>query len=228
MAWDGDSEWVDAIIKAIENIELDLGANRAHRIGIQKWMKKNEPGLWSSQKFPDKTIQSYLQQEHFGFKSVYGKEERRGYYTLLDFSLPSAPTIPPPAAPGSNTGHPAELIVGDFIQRAGWNVSYVSRTNCGYDLEAKRMNTAGVEETRHVEVKSSIGKCTPELTENEWDTAKRVGSTYWLAIVPNFSAGGPSTIYWIQDPFNTVKPVPHSTKRYRINSKAWKPHSKGF
>jgi hypothetical protein len=225
----GSSKWADAIIKAIEDIELDLGANRAHRLEIHDWMKKNKSRLWGSQKHPDKTIQAYLQQEHYGFKSVFGKEARKGYYTLLDSQLHPAP-ISPPTAPGSNTGHSAEMRVGEFLKNAGWVVSWVARMSYGYDLEAVRTTTTGAMETRRIEVKSSLGRCNPVFTQNEWVMAEEFGSEYWLAIVPNFSSTSKvaPTIHWIQDPFKNLKPKQSSIKQYRINSADWKSCSGGF
>ena len=223
----GPSKWAVPIGKAIDDIESRLGKDRANRKEIHNWLVANEPAIWSSVKDPKNVVQSYLQNESFGFKSVYGKEEKRGFYTLLDLSPPPAPTLPPPAPPGSNTGYPAEIIVGDFIEDAGWDVSYVARTNCGYDLMAKR-TIAGAIETRVVEVKSSIGMCNPVLTENEWDAAKQFGQEYWLAIVPNFSPKVTPTIYWIRDPFKRVKAIPNTTKTFRINKTSWTPNIRGF
>lgn len=73
---------------------------------------------------------------------------------------------PPPA---SNTGWDAERFVFSLLQQNVWMVHDVSRQQLGYDLLAKRGK-----ETIYVEVKSSVGFCTPAFTSREWQQAEIV------------------------------------------------------
>jgi len=229
------SKWVGPIAEAIIDIESSLGI--AHRNDIFRWLAKNKSAIWGSVRKPHETVQSYIQMPKYGFVSVFGKDAGKGFYTYnsaapsaaLVSTTPPSPPLPPPGAPGSNSGYSAEIQVGDFMASYGWTVSYVARTNCGYDLEATR-TSGGITETRCVEVKSSIGTCNSAiLTQNEWTIANELGSDYWLAIVENFdSTVTTPTIYWIKDPSRAVPSTTSTATTYRINRGDWAPVATGF
>lgn len=102
--------------------------------------------------------------------------------------------VPPPAV---NTGWECEQYVAAALRNIGWTVYDVSRQHLGYDLLAQRGR-----ETRYLDVKSSLGLCTPTLTTREWQQAKTHGLAYVLAIVENFNPKEQATVYWVVDPTN--------------------------
>ena len=81
----------------------------------------------------------------------------------------------------------------------------------GYDLEAKQ--NARV---LRVEVKSSIGLCTPELTEEEWNAAQRYGDNFILAVVDYYGSAG-QRLRYIRNPAANVVPVARQVWVYRIS-----------
>jgi hypothetical protein len=81
------------------------------------------------------------------------------------------------------------------LENDGWIVLDVSRFGVGYDMRAHKAGT-----TRHVEVKSSAGRCSPLLTPNELSEARRLRDAYVLAVVENFDPAQPVSVLWIQDP----------------------------
>ena len=97
--------------------------------------------------------------------------------------------------PGSNTGWGAQQYVMEVLRNNGWTVYDVSQQRCGYDLLAEKNK-----KRKYIEVKSSLGSCSPTLTEREWQKAKEYGSDYWLAIIENFKAESQNPIYWILNP----------------------------
>lgn len=99
---------------------------------------------------------------------------------------------PPPLV---NNGWEAEQYVAATLAQAGWNTHVVSRQQLGYDIFAQRGS-----QRRYVEVKSSLGLCSPSLTAREWQQATHYGSRYVLAILENFTPTGVNSIHWIPDP----------------------------
>ncbi len=53
------------------------------------------------------------------------------------------------------------------LGEAGWTVHNVSRQQLGYDLYAQRGT-----QVRYIDVKSSLGYCTPSMTSREWQQAQ--------------------------------------------------------
>ena len=107
-----------------------------------------------------------------------------------------APTTQVPPSPrNANTGWEAEQYVTAALVAGGWTVHDVSRQQVGYDLLAQRGR-----ETRFVEVKSSLGYCTPTMTELEWRIATFHAAHYVLAVLEDFNPTGQNHIYWIPDP----------------------------
>ncbi|MEO3475888.1 DUF3883 domain-containing protein [Roseomonas sp. CAU 1739] len=109
---------------------------------------------------------------------------------------PVVPVAAPPTAPPAG-GHwwDAEQAVRKVLEDDGWIVLDVSRFGVGYDMRAHKAGT-----TRHVEVKSSAGRCAPLLTQNEYNEAKRLRQEYVLAVVENFDPVQPVSVWWVQDP----------------------------
>ncbi|MGO7592117.1 DUF3883 domain-containing protein [Rhizobium leguminosarum] len=133
--------------------------------------------------------------------------------------LPELPqTINPPAG-----GHwwSAERGVADFLKGEGWSVKDATKTSIGYDFHVK--SDDGTVEY-FVEVKSSAGSCTPTLTQNELDAARKAGERYVLAVVEHYDPEKPLKVYWVRDPASldiaersfTVHAIRRSSWRKRI------------
>jgi hypothetical protein len=119
------------------------------------------------------------------------------------------PTLPP--AREINDGVGAELAVAADLDRCGWRVFYRgNQRSVGYDLEAQRET-----QTLRVEVKSSIGFTTPELTETEWVEAQRFGDEYILAIV-DFYGSNAQSLWYVRNPALMTTPVEMAATIYRL------------
>jgi len=123
-------------------------------------------------------------------------------------------TIAPP--PGINNGWEAEQYVAMALAAAGWTVYGVSRQQVGYDIFAQR----GLQK-RYVEVKSSLGLCSPSLTAREWQQAAHYRGNYILAVLENFNPTTPNFIYWVRDPVNTCVSVQQASINYAIPRSSW-------
>ncbi len=133
-----------------------------------------------------------------------------------------APTLSgtPAPPPGVNTGWEAEQFVMSALIQAQCTVFNVSRQRLGYDLLIKRG-----QRTWYVDVKSSLGYCSPSLTQREWEQARAHGDAYVLAIIENFNPVASNTIYWIPDPFGTCTARESSTVSYGIARTSWVVHA---
>lgn len=123
----------------------------------------------------------------------------------------AAPLPVEPEAVFLNSGVGAELAVARDLANHGWTVGYWgSRRGAGYDLEAKRADAH-----LRVEVKSSVGFCTPELTEEEWNAAQEYAEDFVLAVVDFF--GSPDQrIHYLRNPAANVTPAERSVVIYRV------------
>lgn len=121
--------------------------------------------------------------------------------------------VPPPAA---NTGYDAEQYVAAALVADGWTVHVVTRQQIGYDIYATKRR-----QIRYVEVKSSLGYCSPSLTAREWHQAQAHQGNYILAIIENFNPLGDNTIYWIPDPANVCIATPQTTISHSIARGSW-------
>ena len=93
----------------------------------------------------------------------------------------------------------------------GWTVVYRgNQRGFGYDLEATR--EAAV--TR-IEVKSSYGFTTPELTQAEWEAAQLYGDEYILAVV-DFYGGDQQVCWYLRNPAACVVPVEVAQVAFRL------------
>jgi hypothetical protein len=116
----------------------------------------------------------------------------------------------------ANTGWEAEQYVATALSAAGWTAVHdVSRQQVGYDLLAQRGR-----ETRFIEVKSSLGYCTPTLTELEWRTASAHPTRYVLAVLENFNPTGTNEIFWIPNPAS-LGSSPYTTLQHSVARTSW-------
>lgn len=126
--------------------------------------------------------------------------------------LSGTPT-PPPAV---NNGWEAEQFVASALQSSGWTVHDVSRQQLGYDIFAQRGRTI-----RYIEVKSSLGLCSPSLTAREWQMARSHTDSYVLAVVENFNPLDQNTVYWIPDPATCCRSNPQTSISHSIPRGSW-------
>ena len=121
--------------------------------------------------------------------------------------------LPPDPEPAIlNNGVGAELSVARDLQSHGWEISYVANImSLGYDLRASKSG-----EILKVEVKSSVGSCTPELTNTEWLAAQEHGETYVLAVVSFYGSEG-QEISYIRNPAANLVPAERETVTYRFS-----------
>ncbi len=142
--------------------------------------------------------------------------------TLPPASPPiTIPTVPilsgtPTPPPSLNSGWEAEQYVEAALTSSGWVAHGVARQQLGYDIFA----TKG-QRKLYIEVKSSLGSCSPSLTSREWQLAKHYSSKYVLAIVENFNPVSQNTIFWIPDPANCCISVEKSTVSFRVSRNSW-------
>ena len=80
----------------------------------------------------------------------------------------------------------------------------------GHDLLADQGGN-----TLRVEVKSSVGLCSPILTEAEWAAAQMHGEGYVLAVVDFYGSPG-QRISYVRNPAANVIPATKQETTYRI------------
>jgi hypothetical protein len=89
----------------------------------------------------------------------------------------------------------------EFEQARGWTVQSVEKENRGFDLISHRTSIEDpliASEIRFIEVKGRAGVGEVALTSNEYRTAERLRSDYWLYVV--YDCGENPTIHTIKDP----------------------------
>ena len=126
--------------------------------------------------------------------------------------LGGTPTPPP----NTNNGWDAEQYVASALTAAGWTAHVVSRQQLGYDIFAQR----GIQK-RYIEVKSSLGLCSPSLTAREWQQASYHTNSYVLAIIENFNATAQNVVYWVRDPANRCSATRQTTISHGIARASW-------
>lgn len=110
-----------------------------------------------------------------------------------------------------NSGLEAELAVASEMIDQGWAVKYTGdQPLLGYDLRAQKDDFV-----LHIEVKSSIGFTTPELTSSEWAAAKAYSDSYVIAIV-DFVGGDRQTIWYVRDPAESIEPNLRVVESFRL------------
>jgi len=133
--------------------------------------------------------------------------------TRLMVPILSSTPVPPPAV---LSGWPAEEYAREALVTAHWTVYNVSRQQVGYDLLAQKGRR-----TVYVEVKSSLGYCTPRFTEREWQMAAHHGQDYVLAVVENYNPSGTNGIFWIPNPAATLTANPSLVRQFSVSRTAW-------
>lgn len=139
----------------------------------------------------------------------------------------SAPIAPPPVGhpvlggtptppPNTNNGWDAEQYVAAALTADGWTAHIVSRQQLGYDIFVQRGT-----QKRYIEVKSSLGLCSPSLTAREWQQASYHANSYVLAIVENFNPTSQNVVYWVRDPANRCSATPQTTISHGIARASW-------
>ncbi len=94
-----------------------------------------------------------------------------------------------------NTGIGAERAVAEQLVELGWHVLYRgNQPGTGYDLEALKEG-----QTLRVEVKSSVGFTTPQLTESEWTAAQFFADEFVLGVV-DFYGSQNQSIWYVRNP----------------------------
>ena len=161
---------------------------------------------WPTETVPDSTLTPYDE-------TGEGQDDS----TTAPDELPSpnltGNQVPPPTL---NSGWEAEQYVHSALQADGWDPYDVSRQCLGYDIFAQKGRRK-----LFVEVKSSLGACSPTLTSREWQQAKQHENYYVLAIIENFNHTGENTIYWIQDPANSCHSTTNKTISHGIPRSSW-------
>lgn len=103
-------------------------------------------------------------------------------------------TISPPP-PTTSGWWNAQQAVRLTLEAAGWTVRDTSAQKGGCDFLITKGST-----TKVVEVKSSIGRCSPTLTRTEHSRAKQMGKDFILAIVEDYDPLKPAQIQWVENP----------------------------
>jgi hypothetical protein len=89
----------------------------------------------------------------------------------------------------------------EYEQARGWTVQSVEKENRGFDLISHRTSVEDpliASEIRFIEVKGRAGVGEVALTSNEYKTAERLRSDYWLYVV--YDCGNEPVIHPIKDP----------------------------
>lgn len=145
--------------------------------------------------------------------STHARATRRTRTHNIPSPVLSGTQAPPPVA---NTGWEAEQFVADALRADGWTVYDLTRQKVGYDLLIQRGR-----QTKYVDVKSSMGLCSPVLTAREWQQAQTHEVDYLLAIIENFNPISMNTIYWVSDPTNVCQAGISTTIQYGIPRSSW-------
>jgi hypothetical protein len=145
------------------------------------------------------------------------RSEPRGPRGPIDpDSLPAAAAgrSQPPAG-----GHwwSAEQAVETYLRDSGWHVVNRTRQLVGFDLEIRRPNA---QRSYFIEVKSSVGPCSPVMTRNEFEAAKRHPKRYILAVVENFELDGDVSILWVRNPAALVAGA-RTVQQFPIPRSVW-------
>ena len=98
-----------------------------------------------------------------------------------------------------------------YEQAQGRRPEDVAAENLGYDVRS----TAPDGTLRYIEVKARAGVGQVSLTQNEWFTAQRMGTDFYLYVVLN-AAGPHPQLYIIRDPASTVQPEAYHEVRYLV------------
>jgi SNF2 family DNA or RNA helicase len=108
----------------------------------------------------------------------------------------------------------------EYEKARGWTVHSVEKENRGFDLISHRTSVEDpliASEIRFIEVKGRSGVGEIALTSNEYKTAERLRSDYWLYVV--YDCGDKPTIYPIKDPVRLGWEPLVKIEHYHVGSK---------
>lgn len=115
-----------------------------------------------------------------------------------------------------NSGVEGENSVVALLEEYGFEIRILTGSKHGYDILATKDGARFL-----IEVKSALDRCSPTLTENEYQTASRYGRVYILAIVEHVMRN-PET-HFVVDPVGQLGDhiVATETTAYRIPRTRW-------
>jgi len=158
---------------------------------------------------------SNLSHKHENWESVtksISVDSKRIGLILFISSDTGKETSPPPPIKVEEVEKRAMEFVMEFEKRNGRKPEDVSK-NEHYDIRSYDPRTG---EVRYIEVKGRWGPTLAvELTEAEFEYAKKFGKDYWLYIVYDIGSSKPRLVI-IRDPVNNVIWQPIPAYRYRL------------
>ncbi len=104
-------------------------------------------------------------------------------------------------------------------QARGWVVESVESENRGFDLISRRPHPEDPKtfiEVRFIEVKGRAGVGVVALSENEYRTAERLKTDYWLYVA--FNCGGTPQLHTVQDPARLGWQPVMAVEHYRLSA----------
>jgi hypothetical protein len=131
--------------------------------------------------------------------------------SVLFISSDTSKEAPPPIKVEEVERKAMEFVM-EFERRSGRVPEDVSKYE-HYDVRSYDPRTG---EVRYIEVKGRWGPTlVVELTETEFEYAKKLGNNYWLYIVYDIGSGKPKLVM-IRNPVNNVVWQPIPEYRYRL------------
>ena len=107
----------------------------------------------------------------------------------------------------------------------GWQVESVESENRGFDLISRRPHSEDPKtfvEVRFIEVKGRAGVGVVALSQNEYRTAERLKSDYWLYVV--YDCAATPHLHSVQNPARLGWQPVMSVEHYQLNSAALLSH----
>jgi hypothetical protein len=114
----------------------------------------------------------------------------------------------------------AVRVCREYEEARGWVVEDVQAQNRGFDLISRRPHPEDDKtflEVRFIEVKGRAGVGEIALTRNEYLTAERLKSEFWLYTV--FNCGGTPELHKVQDPARLPWEPVMSIEHYRAKAR---------
>jgi hypothetical protein len=150
------------------------------------------------------------------------------YSLVNDDIVDNLVTTSVPAPPRENNGWNAEMFVRHFLIGEKWQTSYVGHMKLGYDIKAEKSGRILC-----VEVKSSVGECSPTLTKNEYNKLQDDDCDFVLAILENFDPKTSNEINWIENSklkriYNSKYEPAYTCSYYPLSRTAWVKEADSF
>lgn len=120
------------------------------------------------------------------------------------------------APPAGGFWWDAQQVVRQTLVADGWVVVDMSAAGVGYDLRAAKGNI-----TKLIEVKSSVGPCSPTMTSREYHEASKARRSYILAVIEHFDPTQAVTIQWVEDPASLGPTIRH-VEEYYLPRSLWR------